>query len=611
MRYYCIDILPKFIKAILNSDSEVPDELLNNPLLNTETFNTYYRIMLIELNNILQNGLFIRPSVSHTLNQLIDIVDCFSHLTRIVKMYDKRTVLKNLLKQGKLFLDTFVKKAMPLLNDNFKQYYDDVVDILKVLQQSTRVFQSICNDSKIMKDLVLTTHVPQAKKILESLIFEVKIMLSNNECIGAFWIGNLRHRNIAGKFVSSQFVQEHNEVKVNIDDIDAVLNNDESIDGLLGLNNDTTTKKESKKKKNKNKHNKNKNEKPKSKEIVEDEDSDEVELENNNSNSNNNNINNNNNNNSNDNDADDKDIEIKKDIKHNGSDVNDNNGNDDDDDNETIKKIKSEQNEVTITSSQSNINNTYNKNSKSQSKSNSSISQHTSPKSDKSNLNSGEIINGRSLDMEVSPISPIKPIQNKKKRKRIIDDDDDDDNDNGNNNVNNNIVISDDIIDIDLDETVINKINTSVNQNNKVRKNKLKKNSKVIENDNDEIDKTKKTKRKNKTKNFIEINEEEDEGENEEDENDIDNEKKEEEEEEKEEEEEEKEEEEEEINIKKPKRKRRKKTSEKKSSKSKHSIYLLSQASIEGEEDDIDEIEEDLDNYDVNDSFINDDTIYE
>jgi len=38
---------------------------------------------------------------------------------------------------------------------------------------------------------------------------------------------------------------------------------------------------------------------------------------------------------------------------------------------------------------------------------------------------------------------------------------------------------------------------------------------------------------------------------------------------------------------------------------------LLSQASIEGEEDDIDEIEEDLDNYDVNDSFINDDTIYE
>jgi len=65
---------------------------------------------------------------------------------------------------------------------------------------------------------------------------------------------------------------------------------------------------------------------------------------------------------------------------------------------------------VTITSSQSNINNTYNKNSKSQSKSNSSISQHTSPKSDKSNLNSGEIINGRSLDMEVSPISPIKVL---------------------------------------------------------------------------------------------------------------------------------------------------------------------------------------------------------
>jgi len=95
-----------------------------------------------------------------------------------------------------------------------------------------------------MKDLVLTSNVPQAKKILETLLFEVKIMLDNNKCLQAFWIGNLRHRNIAGNFVSSQFVQESKEikedVKANIDDIDSALNNGEDddeehdIDKLLG-----------------------------------------------------------------------------------------------------------------------------------------------------------------------------------------------------------------------------------------------------------------------------------------------------------------------------------------------------------------------------------------
>jgi len=50
--------------------------------------------------------------------------------------------------------------------------------------------------------------VPAIKKTMESLIFEVKLMLENNDAGAAFWLGNLKHRNLAGEEISSQFPAE-------------------------------------------------------------------------------------------------------------------------------------------------------------------------------------------------------------------------------------------------------------------------------------------------------------------------------------------------------------------------------------------------------------------
>lgn len=46
--------------------------------------------------------------------------------------------------------------------------------------------------------------VPSIKKTMESLIFEVKLMLENNDAGAAFWLGNLKHRNLRGEEISSQ-----------------------------------------------------------------------------------------------------------------------------------------------------------------------------------------------------------------------------------------------------------------------------------------------------------------------------------------------------------------------------------------------------------------------
>lgn len=49
--------------------------------------------------------------------------------------------------------------------------------------------------------------VPAIKKTMESLIFEVKLMLENNDASAAFWLGNLKHRNLAGEEISSELPQ--------------------------------------------------------------------------------------------------------------------------------------------------------------------------------------------------------------------------------------------------------------------------------------------------------------------------------------------------------------------------------------------------------------------
>jgi hypothetical protein len=384
----------------------------------------------VELNNILHSEAFMQSSIISTIKRLNDIVECFTHLTQIVKIYDKRTILKHLLKQGKLFLDTFVKKVMPILNINFKQHHEDIVGLLKILQQSTRIFQSVCNDSKIMKDLVLTSNVPQAKKILETLLFQVKIMLEDNSCLQAFWIGNLRHRNIQGNFVSSQFVQESKEnIKANIDDIDSAINNEEEndIDNLLGSdeeegkeNRDSTNqiKKEKIQKKTKNLALK----QPKSEEMVESDNSmdededeeDEVEEE----------------------EMEEGEVEeeveegeIEEEVEE--GEIEEEEEEEDEIETENNKsesispsrKKKNEAPEIVVSSSQRQ-NPPSIHNSISDSKSNKSGLSDKSSSTNSNMKNSGEIINSKSLEMD---ISPIKPILRKKKRAIISDDEDDED----------------------------------------------------------------------------------------------------------------------------------------------------------------------------------------
>ncbi|MEQ2182878.1 hypothetical protein GOODEAATRI_026838, partial [Goodea atripinnis] len=56
----------------------------------------------------------------------------------------------------------------------------------------------------IHQDTSLTNHVPAVKKSLELFVYRVKAMLTLNNCQEAFWMGNLKNRNLKGEEILSQ-----------------------------------------------------------------------------------------------------------------------------------------------------------------------------------------------------------------------------------------------------------------------------------------------------------------------------------------------------------------------------------------------------------------------
>ncbi|EMP33964.1 Fanconi anemia group D2 protein [Chelonia mydas] len=137
----------------------------------------------------------------------------FHILVNLVKVFDSRPVLSICLKYGRLFVEAFLKLAMPLLDYSFKKHREDVQSLLKTLQLSTRQLHHMCGHSKIHQDLGLTNHVPLLKKSLEQFVYRVKAMLAFNHCQEAFWVGILKNRDLQeeGDISGSEGGSEHND----------------------------------------------------------------------------------------------------------------------------------------------------------------------------------------------------------------------------------------------------------------------------------------------------------------------------------------------------------------------------------------------------------------
>ncbi|XP_029948588.1 Fanconi anemia group D2 protein isoform X2 [Salarias fasciatus] len=186
------------------------------PTLNRQTFLVFYKVLMAELEKAARKipACKMNDSSESQCEKLLMwnlAVRDFHILVNLVKVFDSRPVLNVCLKYGRLFLESFLKLGMPLLDYSFKRHKEDVQSLLKTFQLSTRQLHHMCGHSKIHQDTSLTNHVPAVKKSLELFIYRVKAMLTLNNCQEAFWMGNLKNRNLKGEEILSQRSQGSDE----------------------------------------------------------------------------------------------------------------------------------------------------------------------------------------------------------------------------------------------------------------------------------------------------------------------------------------------------------------------------------------------------------------
>lgn len=130
-------------------------------------------------------------------------------------------------------LKLFLNLGMPMLEQNLKYQTAEVEKIVKGMQSKllflpqfkfstlsfteklikfciisssagTRAMHQICCEATKNKDVALIKLVPPAKTALEKFVYSVKVMLVSNKSADAFWMGNLKNKDLQGEAILSQ-----------------------------------------------------------------------------------------------------------------------------------------------------------------------------------------------------------------------------------------------------------------------------------------------------------------------------------------------------------------------------------------------------------------------
>eukprot|EP01026_Neomeris_dumetosa_P034679 TRINITY_DN2781_c1_g2_i1.p1 TRINITY_DN2781_c1_g2~~TRINITY_DN2781_c1_g2_i1.p1 ORF type:complete len:292 (-),score=46.10 TRINITY_DN2781_c1_g2_i1:395-1270(-) len=139
-------------------------------------------------------------------------IKCFLGLVQLTKTQKQSQRVKNTaVKLGGKFVKEF-SNMLPFWHPLYKNYAQSLAALIGKAQKGTKILQVLCSEGKVQKDSSLTQKVPETKKYLESFVYRVKEMLADNDHEAAFWMGNLKHKNLDGQVVPSQaFTQQVEE----------------------------------------------------------------------------------------------------------------------------------------------------------------------------------------------------------------------------------------------------------------------------------------------------------------------------------------------------------------------------------------------------------------
>lgn len=129
-----------------------------------------------------------------------------SRLVAISKTVSTKSMLMVYLRCTPSLLKIFIETAIPTFEHCLRHQTEEITAIIKMVQGGTRHLNVTCCHSTEQKDIALSKLVPNAKTVLEKLVYCVKGMLVLNNSSTAFWMGNLLNKNLDGQEILSQVI---------------------------------------------------------------------------------------------------------------------------------------------------------------------------------------------------------------------------------------------------------------------------------------------------------------------------------------------------------------------------------------------------------------------
>jgi len=212
------------------------------PTITRGTLSQIYVVSLQYLANIIKTYTYgVTKDKDELLNAWILTTDILHSITSPLKLWRNKPILKAVLKYSKPIIDQFLKHGMPLLEAVFKKNHAECMSVIKKLQLSTKYMHVICTSTKLDSDISLANFVPLLKKSLEATVYRVEAMLAANNLSDAFWLGNLKNKDLEGEEILSQETQEEEEEEGEADEEQNDENDEHNDEGEeeVELNDDT------------------------------------------------------------------------------------------------------------------------------------------------------------------------------------------------------------------------------------------------------------------------------------------------------------------------------------------------------------------------------------
>lgn len=215
---------------------EKRDNLSSLPIINYSNFHILYVTLCTALHeNVYREVNLLK--LNHSSN--VEHLKLWKNTTNI--MFILMGIAKSVVNRNNVLLSTFLKKSIPILkifiaqalpifDVMFSSKTEIVVDILKSMQASTRFIHHLCCQSKVFKNLSVISYIPGFRLVLEQLIYKVKALLVSHNCEEAFFLGNLKNKDIHGNTQTSEQLEE--DLTPEQEGDDEVITDDESDDNI-------------------------------------------------------------------------------------------------------------------------------------------------------------------------------------------------------------------------------------------------------------------------------------------------------------------------------------------------------------------------------------------